>query len=90
METNIKEIEEKLQCVLSTYEELVEAEIESSEQNVDELNVNIKFKPKATIKKVEVKFEKPEGMSDTQFKTMMNRLQEEIEKQNMHEYELTN
>lgn len=51
------------------------------------LNINMKMhKP---IENVEMTFDKPEGMSDEQFKIFIKHLQEEMEKYDVYEGELT-
>lgn len=84
-----KTIEKKVVEVLSSNDNIDEVEVKCSEIDGDKLNINIAIKPKASLEKVDVTFDKPEGMSDEQFEIFIKHLQKAIEEQNIHEGELT-
>lgn len=70
--------------------EIENVEITPEYNKEDEtLILNINMKMHEPIEKVEVTFDKPEGMSDEQFKVFISHLEKDIETYNVHEGELT-
>lgn len=70
--------------------ELENVEITPEYNGEDEtLVLNINMKMHKPIEKFEMTFDKPEGMTDEQFKVFIAHLEKDIENYNVHEGELT-
>lgn len=68
--------------------ENVEITPEYNKEN-ETLVLNINMKMHKPVEKVEVTIDKPEGMTDEQFKAFITHLEKDIENYNVHEGELT-
>lgn len=70
--------------------EIENVEITPEYNKEDEtLVLNINMKMHKPVEKVEVTIDKPEGMTDEQFKAFITHLEKDIENYNVHEGELT-
>ena len=68
---------------------ILKNEINEKESTDEKLVIDTTVEFDEPIRYAEVTIDKPEGMSDTQFETFCKHLQEEVDKYNVHEEELT-
>ena len=75
--------------ITGAYAKLVESKINETESTDDKLVVDVTMVFAEPLSYTEITIEKPEDMSDEQFKVFMKHLHKEIEENNIHNHELT-
>lgn len=75
--------------ITGAYAKLVESKINEAESTDDKLVVDATMVFAEPLSYIETTIEKPEDMSDEQFKVFMKHLHKEIEENNVHNHELT-
>lgn len=75
--------------IKGNYAKVLKNEIDKEKSNDETLTITTTLQFEKPLEYAEVTIEKPEGMSDAQFEVFVKHLQEEIEKENVKEWELT-